>query len=184
MTQLRFTHRAAGARLGLKGPGAAEWLGAQGVEVPSRPNSWSGSPHSAQGGLIVARLGAAEFFLEDAAEHGRLQPLNVAVAAAPPGVYPVLREDACFCLSGSATADVLAQVCNVNFAELDLDSQPVIMTLMIGVAVLVLPFAADGMARYLLWCDPTYGNYLGESVGRVVTECGGLDEHTHEGDLA
>jgi hypothetical protein len=33
-------------------------------------------------------------------------------------VYPVLREDAAFALSGEGSLDVLAQVCNVNFADL------------------------------------------------------------------
>jgi sarcosine oxidase subunit gamma len=71
---------------------------------------------------------------------------------------------------------VLAQVCNVNFASLPLHSHPVIMTLMIGVAVLVAPQAVQGGAderQYRIWCDPTYGAYLGESLGAVVVECGG-----------
>lgn len=184
MSPLRFTQRAAGARLGLKGPRAAEWLAAQGVTLPPRPNSWSGSAQQFGDGLIVAQLGAAEFFLEDTAGSDRLNALTAAAGASPPGVYPVLREDACFDLSGAAAADVLAQLCNVNFAQLDLEARPVIMTLMIGVAVLVQPVAAEGAARYRIWCDPSYGHYLGESVGRVVAEYGGVDEQNPGGDSA
>jgi sarcosine oxidase, subunit gamma len=53
------------------------------------------------------------------------------------------------------------------------------MTLMIGVAVLVVPQGlepgqgAAGERQYRIWCDPTYGAYLGESLGAVVVECGG-----------
>ena len=90
--------------------------------------------------MLVARLGTAEFFLEDAAAGTVLQGiLRGAWRQNPPGVYPVLREDAAFQLSGEGVHDVLAQVCNVHFAAFSLDSRPVIMTLMIGVAVLVVP---------------------------------------------
>jgi hypothetical protein len=27
--------------------------------------------------------------------------------------------------------------------------------------------------RYRIWCDPTFGPYLGSSLGGVVVECGG-----------
>jgi hypothetical protein len=27
--------------------------------------------------------------------------------------------------------------------------------------------------QYRIWCDPTFGPYLGESLGMVVIECGG-----------
>jgi sarcosine oxidase subunit gamma len=69
--------------------------------------------------------------------------------------------------------EVLAQVCNVNFAALSLDSRPVIMTLMIGVAVLVVPQSTTNGRRYRIWCDPSFGPYLGESLGQVVIDCGG-----------
>jgi sarcosine oxidase subunit gamma len=89
-------------------------------------------------------------------------------------VYPVLREDWAFGLGGEQVHDVLAQVCNVNFAALPLASRPVIMTLMIGVAVLVVPQSGGAAERhYRIWCDPTFGPYLGESLGAVVIECGG-----------
>ena len=60
----------------------------------------------------------------------------------PPGVYPVLRSDAGFVLSGRGSFDVLAQVCNVNFADLPPATNTVIMTLMVGVSVLVIPRVA------------------------------------------
>jgi hypothetical protein len=71
----------------------------------------------------------------------------------------------------------------VNFGALPADSHLVIMTLMIGVAVLVVPQAGaaghgeagqdGGERRYRIWCDPTYGEYFAASLGAVVSECGG-----------
>ncbi len=165
-------------RLGLKGPRAADWLARQGISLPTAPNSWNRAP-SAGGteGLLVARLGGAEFFLEDAAGSA-LEGVKSALAADPPGVYPVLREDWTLHLCGAGVHEVLAQVCNVNFEGLAMDSHPVIMTLMIGVAVLVVPEAthegSGSERRYRIWCDPSFGPSLSETLGAVVVESGGI----------
>jgi sarcosine oxidase subunit gamma len=179
-------------RLGLKGPRAAEWLLAQGIVLPMAPNTWTRSESGdAADTLLVARLGSGEFFLEAGMAGTTLKRISPSLDEHPPGVYPVLREDWAFDLGGERVHDVLAQVCNVNFAALSLDSNPLIMTLMIGVAVLVVPQRrADALGgpaeprgrverrepaerQYRIWCDPTFGPYLGESLGAVVSECGG-----------
>ena len=126
------------------------------------------------GDFLVARLGSAEFFLEDTAEGRVLPEVGSALLSASPGVYPVLREDASFRLSGDGVHDALAQVCNVNFAGLDLAAQPLIMTLMIGVAVLIVPQGSLAGQSYRIWCDPTFAPALSEEVGNVIVECGGL----------
>jgi sarcosine oxidase subunit gamma len=170
-------------RLGLKGPRAADWLATQGIALPTAPNSWvcapsaGSAPDGGTEGLLVARLGSAEFFLEDAAG-GALEGISPALAADPPGVYPVLREDWTLHLSGAGAHQVLAQVCNVEFGALSLDSRPLVMTLMIGVAVLEVPQAVHGESecarRYRIWCDPSFGPSLSETLGAVVVESGGI----------
>ena len=174
MSALTFELQPHRDRLGLKGPRAAQWLAANGIDSPAAPNTWANpAPADAAEALLVARLGSAEFFLEEAAGT-TLRRIAPSLEEQPPGVYPVLREDWGFVLGGDGVHDVLAQVCNVNFAALSLDSRPLIMTLMIGVAVLVVPQAAAGEERrYRIWSDPTLGPYLGASLGEVVIECGG-----------
>jgi sarcosine oxidase, subunit gamma len=178
MTPLVFEIVDKRVRLGLKGPRAADWLAAQGIVLPMAPNSWTQAPsEGGTEGLLVARLGSAEFFLEDAAGSG-LKGMASALAADPPGVYPVLREDWTLHLSGAGVHEVLAQACNVNFEGLALDSHPLIMTLMIGVAVLVVPQVMNGGGdperRYRIWCDPSFGPSLSETLGAVVVESGGI----------
>jgi sarcosine oxidase subunit gamma len=181
MSALALELREQRDRLGLKGPRAAEWLAAQGIALPMTPNTWTHSEDAiAADALLVARLGTAEFFLEDGSAGTALKRISPSLDKNPPGVYPVLREDWAFDLGGDEVHDVLAQVCNVNFAALSLASRPLIMTLMIGVAVLVVPQSVVGVGRggesarhYRIWCDPTFGHYLGESLGTVVIECGG-----------
>jgi hypothetical protein len=229
---VEFRRSSAGHRFGLKGPRAAEWLTSQGISVPSVPNTWTnvalanlGSGASAGdfstpvsgarasygvaagGGVLVARLGGTEFFLEDDADGTALRDIDPALTAyrvsgSRPGdglsgdlqsgelpsgnlasgdclsghsllgVYPVLRSDIAFVLSGGGSYDVLAQVCNVNFADLTLEANPVIMTVMIGVSVLVVPRIVGGQPHFFIWCDPTFGAYLEESLHKVVNESG------------
>jgi sarcosine oxidase subunit gamma len=184
-TEVSFKRLTAGTRLGFKGAGAGAWLAAQGVGVPAASNTWSSAA-----GVLTARLGSAEYFLaEQAADAGApadpgsdaagtaagfLRRIAANARARPAGVYPVLREDWDFVLEGRDVHSVLAQVCNVNFADVQSNIQPVIMTLMIGVAVLVVPRGAAGRPRYRIWCDPSYGPYLSDALGTVVVESGGM----------
>lgn len=176
MSALLLQRLAGRALFGCKGARAGEWLASLGLAVPAAPNRYSamaGSGGEAADGLIVARLGSSEFFLDEDAPGERVRRAAAALPAAPAGVYPVQREDWALVLSGAAADDALAQVCNVNFAALDPGTRPVIMTLMVGVAVLVVPTLSAAMRHYRIWCDPTYGPYLCDALRGVVVECGG-----------
>lgn len=152
-------------RWGGKGPGAAAWLAGRGLPVPETPNTWA---PLAQGGRVL-RLGRSEFLVE-----GPADPLE-ALCLAEPGVrvYPVLRQDAALMLQGEALPSLLAQVCSVNFASLDLAARPVVLTSMAGVTVTVLPGTAGGLPQYRLWCDGTYGPYLWRTLTAIAAELGG-----------
>jgi sarcosine oxidase, subunit gamma len=166
----------AGRRFGVKGPRAAEVLAESGVAVPARANSWSALEvgGGTAGGTddVIARLGNTEFFIESSGEFPGLAALETRLAAGEPGAYPVLREDFAIVLGGAAAPDVLAQVCNIDFAAVDLAAQPIVMTSMIGVGVLVMPRVADGHLYrgmvYRIWCDPSFGSYLESELGAIV----------------
>ena len=170
-------HLQAGRRhLGLKGARATQWLATFGIVAPTAPNSWSAAPPGPGevDPLILARLGASELFLQEAAGGHTLERLSQALRNNPSDVYPVLREDTALVLAGVGVHDVLAQVCNFDFGAIALDSRAIVMTLMIGVAVLVAPQVAADERYYRIWCDPSYGPYLGASLGAVVVDCDGV----------
>ena len=165
-----LTWDAGARRFGLKGSQAAAELLQAGLSVPDQPNTWAplhaGDPAQES---IVGRLGSMEFFIEeggDAPGIARLEPL---VARGVTGVYPVLREDCALVLGGPAAGEVLAQVCNVNLPALDTAARPLVMTLMIGVGVLVLPQATRDGTIYRIWCDPSLGAYLRQSLEEIIT---------------
>jgi sarcosine oxidase subunit gamma len=163
-------------RVGVKGPQTAEALKQLGLAVPARPNSWA--PLRAQdrddSWNVVGRLGFTEFFVEERGDASGITALEELAAAGVPGVYPVLREDTAIVLGGAAVHEVLAQVCNVNFGALEVSQRPVVMTLMVGVGVLVLPqLSLEDGAIYRIWCDPSFGPYLWETLEQIVEKIPG-----------
>jgi sarcosine oxidase subunit gamma len=156
-------------RFGLKGPRAAELLKQLRFAVPERPNTWSPLRFSERDDLsnVIGRLGSTEFFVEESGEAPGIAAIEQHIAGAS-GAYPVLREDFAVLLGGVHALDVLAQVCNVNFAALP--QHTVVMTLMIGVSVLVLPQMTDDGMVYRIWCDPSFGSYLQSELEQMVNQ--------------
>jgi sarcosine oxidase, subunit gamma len=155
-------------RWGLKGPRAAQVIAEAGIAVPGRANTGLPLDPGAGSPNVIARLGNSEFFIEAHDGDPRLAVLEAQLTRGVAGAYPVLREDAAFVLGGAAADDALAQVCNVDFATLDLAACPIVMTSMIGVGVLVMPQPANDGVLYRIWCDPTFGPYLESGLGAVI----------------
>ena len=156
-------------RTGLKGPRAADWLRARGVQVPERPNAWSSL--AADG--LIARLARSEFLIEDGACGGAVSALEDALCDSAAGVYPVLRQDAALFLRGAAVHDLFAQTCSIDFKSIPPRERTVTLTMMIGVAVTVVDTSLDDKPCYRIWCDGTYGAYLWDALLEIATELGG-----------
>jgi len=156
-------------RFGVKGPRAAELLKQLGLAVPASPNSWSPLRDSDRDDSwnVIGRLGSTEFFIEEAGDGPGITALE-ARTGGEAGAFPVLREDFGVVLGGADAADALAQVCNVDFAALP--ERAVVMTFMIGVAVLVIPQSTDEGMVYRIWCDPSFGSYLQSELEHVVNQ--------------
>jgi sarcosine oxidase subunit gamma len=159
-------------RFGFKGAGAPGWCAAQGLPLPAQPNTYA----LLDGGGLVARLAHTEFYVEHEEEQrigGLREALGRGVQAAGGGVYPVHRCDAGILLGGPLARDVLLQTCNVNFAAIDMAAAPVIMTLIVGVAVTVLPMQEGGQVVYRMACDPTFAPCLWTTLAGIAAESGG-----------
>jgi sarcosine oxidase subunit gamma len=164
-------------RLGCKGPGAPEWLAAQGFVVPAAANSWQRTDS-----VIVARLATSEFLVEASGGAGPAAKVEgarqlLATASCPSGVYPVARHDLVVSLAGPSTVDLLRQTCSVDFAPLlaaaGADKGPVLFTSMIGVGVLALPASAAAGPGLTLWVDPSFAHYLWGTLLEVAVDLGG-----------
>ncbi|HEV8646131.1 MAG TPA: hypothetical protein VGR01_11240 [Burkholderiales bacterium] len=156
-------------KAGIKGLEAARWLESLSIAVPAQANAWTGLP----GGGVIARLGRTEFFLEDGAAGDTASRVRDALGTENAGVYPVIRQDAGIALVGRRVNELLVQTCNVNFQELGSASRTVVMTMMVGVAVLVIRQDHQNLPGFRIWCDPTYAPYLWEALAGIATELGG-----------
>jgi sarcosine oxidase, subunit gamma len=156
-------------RMGLKGPGAAEWLESNAIPVPLRPNSWT--PLS-NGGLI-ARLGRTEFLVEDAWQGDIASALRAKLGTGTVGVYPVLRQDAAMSLRGPCVQELLAQTCNIYFNCITPQERAATLTMMVGVAVTIIDASLDDNVCYRIWCDGTYGIYLWDTLLAIAVQVAG-----------
>ena len=154
-------------RFGVKGKNAANWLIQQGISLPDRPNSWCQLPE----GGIIARLGLTEFLIEDSMT-SIIAPQLAAACQHPSAVYPVLRQDLAIALTGSAVTELLHQTCNINFQTLSTE-HPVILTTAIGVNVTIIPSQRNGQPFYRIWCDRTFGEYVWQTLLKIVQQLGG-----------
>lgn len=154
-------------RCGFKGENSQQWLGDRGI-ICDRPNTWTALPE--QG--IVARLGLNEFLIEDSLNSQVVSEL-AACSDFPPKVYPVLRQDLAIGLWGEQVNELLLQTCGVNFRSLSLVDRPVVLTSMIGVAVIVIPGEHQGLPFYRIWCDGTFGVYFWKTIAGIAQELGG-----------
>ncbi|MBW4663832.1 MAG: hypothetical protein KME01_06460 [Chroococcus sp. CMT-3BRIN-NPC107] len=152
-------------RFGVKGADAASWLDSQSIPIPDRPNSW----RTLSKGGIIARLGISEFLIEDR----EIAPQLILRSKFPPAkVYPVLRYDLAIALIGTKVNELLLQTCSFNFQALTLAENPVILTSIAGVNVTVIPGFQE-QPFYKIWCDGTFGAYLGETLNDFAHELGG-----------
>ena len=158
------------SRFGVKGPNAPEWLGSHGIDVPEAANSWSRLP---DGQGLVLRLGRSEFLVEDGPRGGVVDNLGGSLNSGSRGLYPVMRQDAAFLLTGERSGEVMLQVCGIDFDSVDYGARPVFSTRVAVTSAVVVPLVEEGVRSFRLWCSYPYGAYLWGELNAIVGEYGG-----------
>ena len=155
-------------RFGVKGPQAAQWLAAQNIQIPDRPNRWL-----LDNGILVLRLGNAEFLIEDQLSRNACNQLNQTFQSSSVGVYKVLRADAAFAINGSEILMMFSELCKLDFSERALIPKQLMMTQVADVSVTVIPEMVNNELVIRLWCDGTYGAYMWRVLHQLAQELGG-----------
>ena len=162
-------------RLGLKGPAAEAWLAASALSVPPGANSWVISD-----GILVGRLATSEFLIEALGEdQSRVHEAahDLYRTRRVPGVYPVVRQDLVVRLAGAALPVLLRQTCSVDFAPLLDAASPaagaLVMTSMVGVAVVAVPRPGAHGPELELWTDPSFAHYFWTTLVALAADLGG-----------
>jgi sarcosine oxidase subunit gamma len=151
-------------RLGLKGPGAADWLIGQGLKVPS--SIYGCTPVGKTG--WVARAGTTEFLIEDSLGEDVVAKLLAAPVTS--SVYRMQRQDASLLLSGTNGHLVLAETCGVDFSDPD---SKLIYSRVAGVSCAILSRRLNDIPLWQFWFDNSYGMYLWETLLEIVGDHGG-----------
>ena len=151
------------SRITVKGWGAAELLMSLGVSVPSKVL------HTAplQGGGLVVRTGAAEFFVEDGPEDTVTARVQAALGDGRAGCYPMVRQDASFLLSGWRASDVFRETCAYDFRK---PVETLVMTRVAGVSSSILSRTMNQINAFQLWLDPSFGDYLWTALIEIVRD--------------
>ena len=152
-------------RIVLKGPGAAAYLQGRGIAIPE--SILKVAP--LENGGLIARTGGSEFFLEDGPE-GKVTN-GMGIPSYPPGVYPVLRQDASLIISGSRAGELFRHVSSFDF--ITNPHHDLVFTPIAGVSCSVLRTELNGIPVFRLWTDGTYGLYIWHTLLEVATELGG-----------
>ncbi|MBA3696222.1 MAG: sarcosine oxidase subunit gamma [Methylotenera sp.] len=154
-------------RYGIKGPQASKWLADHELAIPSNPNSWALSNQKD----LVLRLGSSEFLIEDQLDD--VASKKLADITRVEGLYPVVRADAAFILSGSEVLNLFSELCSLDLRDSSLLANDVVMTQVAGISAIVMRQNLNGEQVYRLWCDGTYGSYMWEMLLEVAVELGG-----------
>ena len=153
-------------KLGVKGPGAESMLERADIPIPEGVYQW----RSLDDGGLVIRVDRNEFFLEEGVSSTRLERLATALGHGEPGAYRVPRYDTGLMLSGTEARLVLSQTCAYPFGDV---GEVFIITRVALVSVAVIKLNVQGIPLYRIWCAPSFGEYLRETLLEIVSDLGG-----------
>ncbi len=147
-----------------KGPGAANWLVARDLPVPTA--IYEGTSTS-EGGWIT-RTGSEEFLLRGAPG----SELSELAGSDPAGdVLITSRQDAIFLVAGSRIGELMAQTCGLDYASLPPERTH--LSRVAGVSCGLVKDQLRGMPVCWLWLDSSYALYLWEQLAQIIGDLEG-----------
>jgi sarcosine oxidase subunit gamma len=153
-------------RITVKGPGASRWLGEQGLEIPAGIYSVGRAGRTDR----IIRTGGAEFLIEDGVDGQTALRLISTQKEGVPGVYRIPRQDASYLLMGKDANLVLLETCGVDCSGRE---ERAVFSRVAGVSCALLAVEIHKLPAFQIWCDPSYGAYLWETLLEIVRDKGG-----------
>ena len=161
-------------RVGFRGPGAREWLAAQGIELPDEPNRARLQP---DGAIAVTRSWTEVLVL--GAIHGADSLCDRLEAGASDAhrarAYPLPRFDGLFwfALTGASAAACLAKVCGVDMREPAFPVGSVAQTSVARLSAVFVRVDLGGTPVFHLLGDSASAEYAWTSLLDAMQEFGG-----------
>ena len=165
-------------RTGFKGEGTADWLAAQGVEVPAESNRTTRQ----DGGALAARLAPGELLIldDESGEGALVEKLNAAWWAEPrppetPRGFPVPRQDshAWLLVTGEKAAETFAKLCAVDLRPHKFEDLRIAQTSVARLSAVIVRNDRGGTLAYHLLFDSASATYLWDVLIDAMEEFGG-----------
>ncbi len=161
-------------RVGFRGPGAMQWLAAQGVSIEAVPNrAW----RQADGALAVARSWTEALVLSDL--HGRSELCGRletrSEEAFEAGAYVLPRADGqlWFALTGDQASRCLAKLCAIDLRAARFADGSVAQTSVAGMSAVVVRSDAGAAPTFLILGESVFGEYLWDCLIDAMREFDG-----------
>lgn len=151
-------------RSGFKGSGTPDWLGKQGLTLPSAPNRWLKDRQ----GRILARLSQGEFLLL-----GDFKELDAAWSyESAPMCFPLLRQHshAWILISGDAAPKLMAKICGVDLRPGYFAEDEIAQTSVARLNAIVIADRIAGRTGYHLLADIASSQYLWDCLADAMLE--------------
>ncbi len=165
-------------RFGVKGVGTADWLAAQGIDVPAESNQAVGQAN----GVLAARLAPAELLLLGDL-FGDAAPLDALAAAwraepTPPErprgfLVPRQHSHFWFLLSGDSAAGMFAKICGVDLRPGKFANGRIAQTSIARMNAVVIRDDRGGVLAYHLLGDSASAEYLWDCLNDAMAEFDG-----------
>ena len=161
-------------RVGFRGPGAREWLAAQGVDLPDEPNRARTQP---DGAVAVTRSWTEVLVL--GAIHGADSLCARLDAKAEDAhrarAYPLPRFDGMFwfALTGASATECLAKVCGVDLRESAFPPGSVAQSSLARLSAVIVRVDAGATPLFHLLGDSASAEYAWTSLLDAMEEFGG-----------
>ncbi|MEJ2059846.1 MAG: hypothetical protein P8Y64_05095 [Gammaproteobacteria bacterium] len=154
----------------VRGGQAADWLAARDLPIPEE----FFRVHDLGEDAFLVRTGEAEFILHDGpggALRTALGKLSDGVADdLVAGTRIVARDDLEVVLGGEDAGRLMSEFCALDLAEVE---NRFLFTRVAGVTAWLCVEGTGAQRSYRIGCDPSYGEYLFETLLDGVHECGG-----------
>jgi len=154
--------------LEFKGPGAADWLSANGLSVPAE--IYQGNSTASDGWLT--RTGADEFLLRGSSDNQSPElPVDLLDGIYQQDLLITRRQDALLLLAGQRINQLIGQTCGLDYDQLA--SRETVFTRVAAVSCGLLKDQLTDYPVCWLWIDPSQALYLWHELVQIIEDLAG-----------
>lgn len=173
-TELALCDLSTMPRMGVTGSGAADWLGEQGLLLPTRPNRAVGQAM----GDTLARLSDQEHLMLGTRvlrKGGTATGFPIWRDAPQQRIYALPRLDShcCFAVTGACSPELMSKVCALDMRPCRFEAGQVAQTVLLELSAIIIRHDLRGCPGYLLLLASTAAQFVFAAILDAMAEFNG-----------